>query len=48
MYKSALSGTKKTVADAIATQIKTVDSPILLSDMKVERPTDGGLIAPRY
>lgn len=48
MYKSTLTGTKKTVADAIATQIKTVDSPILLSDMKVERPADGGLIAPRY
>jgi hypothetical protein len=48
MYSSTLSGTKKTVADAIATQIKTVDSPILLSDMKVGRPADGGLIAPNY
>ena len=48
MYQSTLAGTKKTVADAIANQIKNVDSPILLSDMKVERPADGGLIAPRY
>jgi hypothetical protein len=48
MYQSTLTGTKKTVADAIATQIKNVDSPILLSDMKVERQADGGLIAPKY
>jgi hypothetical protein len=48
MYPSTLSGTKKTVADAIATQIRTFDSPILLSDMKVERAVDGGQIVPRY
>ena len=48
MYRSTLTGTKKTAADAIANQIKTVDSPILLSDMKVERPADGGIVAPRY
>ena len=48
MYQSTLSGTKKTVADAIAQQIKNVDSPILLSDMQVERPADGGLIIPKY
>lgn len=47
-YKTSLSGVKKTVADAIANQIKTVDSPILLSSMKVSRPTDGGVIAPKY
>jgi len=47
-YKTSLAGVKKTVADTIATQIKNVDSPILLSDMKVSRPTDGGIIAPKY
>jgi hypothetical protein len=39
---------KKTVAVTLANQIKNVDSPILLSTMKVGRASDGGLITPNF
>jgi hypothetical protein len=48
MYKSTLTGVKKTVADTLATQIETVDAPIKLSDMRVIRLSDGGLVTPNF
>ncbi len=47
-YRSSLSGVGLTVATTLATQITNVDSPILLSSMKVGRASDGGLITPNY
>ncbi len=44
LYKTTLTGIKKSTADTLANQILTVDSPILLSTMKVKRNSDGGLI----
>ncbi len=48
MYLPSLAAAKKSVADALATQIRTVDSPILLSTMTVSRAGDGALITPNY
>jgi hypothetical protein len=48
MYKSSLTGVKKTVADTLATQIETVDAPIKLSDMRVSREADGGLVTAKF
>ena len=36
------------VADTIANQLKTADAPILLTNMRVERLTDGGVLFPVY
>lgn len=48
MYRSTLAGTTKTVADTLANQIKTVDATVLLSGMRVTRPTDGGLVTQNF
>jgi hypothetical protein len=48
MYKNSLTGVKKTVADTLATQIETVDAPIKLSEMRVIRLSDGGLVTPNF
>lgn len=48
MYKTTLAGVKKTVADTLANQIINVDSPILLSSMRVSRQTDGGLVGQNF
>ena len=47
-YRNTLSGDPKTVADLMANQILTTDSPVLLSTMKCTRPTDGGQVTPNY
>lgn len=48
-YRSSTSGTAAgNVADKIANQIRTVDSPVLLSAMKVQRNTDGSVVLPSY
>ena len=47
MYRSTLAGNTKTVADQIATQIRTTDaavSGVLLSTMRVSRVTEGAVI----
>ena len=47
MYAPTFSGTAKTVADQIGTQISTVDgtaSGVLLSSMNVSRTVEGGVI----
>ncbi len=47
MYRSSLSGTPKTIADQIATQIRTADatqSGILLPSMQVSRKVEGGVV----
>lgn len=41
MYKTSLSGTPKTVADALATQLQTTDAQITSPSMNVGRNTDG-------
>lgn len=48
LYKSTLTGVKKTVADTLATQIATVDAPIKQSEMRVVRQTDGGVVTPNF
>jgi hypothetical protein len=48
MYKSTLTGVKKTVADTLANRIATVDAPIKQSEMRVIRETDGGLVTPNF
>jgi hypothetical protein len=48
MYKSTLAVDKKAVATALATQIDTVDSPVLRSQMRVQRLSDGGLVTPTF
>jgi hypothetical protein len=48
MYKSTLTGVKKTVADTLANQIDTVDAPIKRSDMRVSREADGGLVTTKF
>jgi ABC-type phosphate transport system substrate-binding protein len=48
MYKSTLSGVKKSTADSIANQILTVDSPVLISSMRCRRLQDGGTVAPTF
>ena len=48
MYRSTYTGVGKTVADILAQRILNFDSPVLLSAMKVSRPTDGGLVTPNY
>lgn len=45
-YRASYGGTGKLFADALAEQITLEDSPILLSEMKVTRPVDGGVITP--
>jgi hypothetical protein len=48
-YRAATSGTAQgSIADKIALQIKTADSPVLLSAMKVQRQTDGANVLPTY
>jgi hypothetical protein len=47
-YRSSIPTAEKTVADALASQIITTDSPVLLSSMRVGRTQDGGLITPNY
>lgn len=48
-YLASLTGTKKTVADALATQIITVDAPSpKLSTMKCIRSADGGVVTQNY
>ncbi len=47
MYRNTLSGNAKTVADQLATQIRTADatvSGVLLSTMNVSRSTEGAVI----
>jgi hypothetical protein len=44
MYLPTLGASKKTVADSLATKIRTTTSPILLSDMKCSRTTDGAVV----
>ena len=47
MYRSTLSGNSKTVADQLATQIRTTDaavSGVLLASMNVSRVTEGAVI----
>ena len=44
MYQPTLGAAKKTVADALATKIETVTSPIKLTDMKCSRTTDGAVV----
>lgn len=48
MYKSSLATDKKTVASTLATQIIGTDATVKLSDMKVQRATDGGLVSPNF
>ncbi len=48
MYRSAYAGTGKTVADKIANNIQTTTAPIKLTDMRVTRTADGGLVTPNY
>ena len=36
------------VADTLANQLKTADAPILLTNMRVERLSDGGVVFPSY
>ncbi len=48
MYRSTLAAAKKTVATRLATQIINVDSPILLSTMKVVRLADGGAVTQNF
>ena len=50
LYPSSLTGIKKTFADALANQIKDVDTVagggILLNTVKVQRSSDGGNVTP--
>jgi hypothetical protein len=52
LYRSTLSGTPRTFADALANQIKTVDAVagggILIDTVKVQRFSEGGNITPIY
>lgn len=48
MYRTSLTGPAKTVADALANQLLITDATILLSSMRVSRPTDGGLVTALY
>lgn len=47
-YRSGTSGTVAGLADTVANQLKTVDAQVLLSNMKVERGFDGGIVFPTY
>jgi hypothetical protein len=47
-YKSSLAGTKLAFGEALTTQLATIDGSPLLSDMKVVRATDGGVITADY
>jgi hypothetical protein len=47
-YRSTLVGTKKTLADALATRIKDFDALIKLNTMRVVRNNDGGVITQDY
>lgn len=47
-YRTSIPAPEKAVADALANQIINVDSPVLLSSMRVGRASDGGLITPNY
>ena len=49
LYNSAtIAADVQTVADKLATQIHDVDSPVLLSNMKVQRSTDGATVLNSY
>jgi hypothetical protein len=48
LYRSGTPVAVKNVADTVANQIKTVDAPVFLSSMKVERATDGSVVFPTY
>ncbi len=48
MYRPSIPAAKKSVADALANRIKTTDATIKLSDMKVTRAGDGGLVTQDY
>jgi hypothetical protein len=48
-YLASTAGTAAgNIADTIANQIKTVDSPVLLNTMHVQRATDGSIVLPTY
>jgi hypothetical protein len=47
-YRSGTAGVVKTTADAIAGQLLTVDSTILISNMQVQRQGDGGTVTAIY
>lgn len=52
LYKSSLAGTKRTFADALANQIKTVDAVagggILIDTVRVQRFSEGGNVTPIF
>lgn len=52
LYRSSLTGLKRDLADALATQIKTIDAPagggILLNTVEVQRFSEGGNVTPIY
>ena len=52
LYRSGLTGLKKDFADALATQIKTVDAVagggLLFDTVQVQRFSEGGTITPKY
>jgi hypothetical protein len=48
-YRAATAGTAVgNIADTLANQIKTVDSPVLLNTMHVQRATDGSIVLPTF
>ena len=47
-YRTTLTGTKKTLADALANRIKNFDALVKLTDMRVVRNNDGGVITQDY
>jgi hypothetical protein len=44
LYPSTIGTVAKKGMDALAKQINDVDSPVLLSNMQVTRPADGGVV----
>lgn len=47
-YRASTASVVKTVADAIAGDLKTADAQVLLGSMKVQRTTDGAVVLPTY
>lgn len=47
-HRSSLTGTALSVTNTLKNQIITVNAPIKLSEMRVGRASDGGLITPNY
>jgi hypothetical protein len=47
-YRNGTGGVVKTVADAVANQLKTTDAVVLISSMKVSRTTDGGKVTQNF